>query len=119
MHTIETVVRGELKDARGYRLKVSILDLGMYIDGWRAMPSIKIAGTWWIQPPANSVNGKFVSPIEFDKTMSLWKEVQDSIIEAIETYKREAKEHALDGIQTPFGMPTTPAAQQARTRYHE
>ena len=96
MHTIEVTVRNELatKKGKGYRLKVSVLDLGLYIDGFRAIPSNKNQSGWWVQPPSNNVGGKWINAVEFDKTKVLWNEIEKSCERAIETYLNEDVEHA-------------------------
>lgn len=79
---IEVVVRGEIKD--GYRLKVSCLDLGMYLDGFRATRSAKSRSGWWIQPPSFKAGIKWITVPEFDKSADFWKSIEQSCIEAAE-----------------------------------
>jgi len=85
MHNIESQVASEFTN--GFRVKVSILELGLYISGFTARYSDRSPSGLWIQPPSINSNGKWVKIIEFNKTMPLWKEIEDSVIEAINLYK--------------------------------
>ncbi|USN96469.1 MAG: hypothetical protein H6797_05395 [Candidatus Nomurabacteria bacterium] len=92
MYSIETVVRSELRDGKGYRLKVSILDLGLYIDGFRALKSERNQNGWWVQPPSNLVKGVWVTACEFDKTKAFWLNIEQSCVDAIATYLSEDRQ---------------------------
>jgi hypothetical protein len=85
-HIVEVEFRGEIKG--GYRLKVSILDLGLYIDGMRLT---KPSGTWWLQTPAQRVNGRFWHNTEFNQKMTLWQEIFNKCIEAVEDYESSSE----------------------------
>jgi hypothetical protein len=81
LHTIEAEVLGVISG--GYRLKVSVLDIGMYILGFTARRSEKLSSGWWIQPPAIHTNGKWKYTAEFDKSKSLWPEIESACIHAV------------------------------------
>jgi len=88
-HIVEATVRSELRNSEGYRMKVSCVELGLYIDGFRATPSTKQPDGWWIQPPANMVGGRWVKAVEFDTTKRLWQSIEHACERAIETYRSE------------------------------
>lgn len=73
-------VRSKLQNGSGYRLKVSILELGIYIDGFRATRSEKNRGGWWIQPPAIPPAWKRLP--EFDQKNNLWQTIERLATEA-------------------------------------
>lgn len=83
-HIIEAVVTGAI--GGGYRLKVSVIDLGLYIDGW-TIRSPRENGEWWLQPPAHKVGNRWVNPAEFDKSKSLWKEIYSECLDAVKLYE--------------------------------
>jgi len=67
-----------------YRLKVSILDLGIHVMGMIVQPS-KIEGEdWYVTTPAHQSNGKYYHDVTFDKNKPLWKEVEAACIECVE-----------------------------------
>ncbi|MEI7486290.1 MAG: hypothetical protein WCJ72_02560 [Chryseobacterium sp.] len=84
IHSIESQVISDIKG--GFRLKVSILDLGMYIAGFTARYSDKNESGLWIQPPATKVGEKWISVVEFNKNKVIWEEIEKSIIEAVNMY---------------------------------
>lgn len=79
---IETTIRGDLDD--GYRLKVSVLSLGMYIDGFRAHKSSEDESGWWVQPPAYRVGyrSQYKQSPEFNKKHPFWKAIERSCAQA-------------------------------------
>lgn len=79
---IEVEVRGKIKG--GYRLKVSFISIGMYVDGFRATESAKNRLGYWVQPPAQLVNGEWKTTVEFDKQSDFWKELERKCVEAVE-----------------------------------
>lgn len=95
---VRVEVRGELpKD--GIRLKVSIPDLGIYIDGFRGYPSQKVEGTWTIYPPSVRVGGGYKDVVEFNKKKSLWREIAEAGLQTIEIYESaEAKDKPLADV---------------------
>lgn len=84
LHSVDVEVLGEINN--GYRLKISILDIGVYIFGFTIRHSDKNESGWWVQPPAQLINGKWKSTIEFDKSKSLWLEIEQECIDSIKNY---------------------------------
>ena len=128
IHSISVEVRAAIKD--GYRLKVSVLDLGLYIDGFRAVRSDRNMSGWWVQPPATNVKGKWLTTPEFDKSCTLWQEIEQACLEAVK--EAERSDDGTDAAATaepptePGNSPQQlfPGSQEYGTRqqfkrYHE
>ena len=83
-HLVEAVVTSEIKG--GYRLKVSVIDLGMYIDGWTLRKSTKSNDDWWLQPPAVNLGSRWHLTVEFDHSKAFWQEIQQECLKALQIY---------------------------------
>lgn len=82
---IEAIIRSEIEG--GYRLKVSVQTMGMFIDGFRATkdPKAKHESGWWIQQPAFRIGSFAYKPCpEFDKHNPFWLEIEDCCIKAVQ-----------------------------------
>lgn len=86
-HLIEAEITAEID--RGYQLKVSILDLGLYISGWRIIRP-KGNKDWWLQPPAYPIKGRWWKNVEFDTKKPLWLEIEAKCLEAVKLYEASA-----------------------------
>jgi len=86
----------------GYRLKVLIPEIGIYINGFTARPSSKDEGTWWIQPPSiKTARGNWINVVEFDKNLELWQMIEFTAIESVD---KHLKANLLDISTEPdFG----------------
>ncbi len=84
LHIIESEVLGEKNGV--YRLKVSVLDLGMYMFGFRASKSDKNTRGWWIQSPAIKTSSGWKNNPEFDKKQTLWLEIEESCTNTVISY---------------------------------
>lgn len=81
-YNVEAKVHKEL--AFGFRVKVSILDLGLYINGMVVFPPNDEHNYWTVNPPAmRAGRGKYVYIIEFNKKLPLWEEVYDACVDAV------------------------------------
>lgn len=89
-HDIYIEVLGSINN--GYRLKVNVDDLGLYMIGWTARRSDKNESGWWIQPSANNVNGKWKISPEFNKAMALWQQIEKKCVEAVNEYEAKPEE---------------------------
>lgn len=68
----------------GYRVKVSIPELGMYINGVVVFPPNDVKPKWYVQPPSQPAGrGKWAHIVEFNKKLPLWAEVYDTCVEAV------------------------------------
>lgn len=94
---IEVEVRGEIGD--GYRLKVSATSIGMYIDGFRALKSIKNASGYWIQPPAQQIKGKWVHTPEFNTKTEFWSQLENKCVESITEYELHVDNEEEDELR--------------------
>ncbi len=78
-----------------YLVKVSLVDVGMYITGITAQPSPKRPEDGlWIQPPRYQPRkgGKWVTPVEFDTNKPLWQLVEKVVTRAIKDYTGNQKD---------------------------
>lgn len=90
----------------GYRVKVSLPDLGMYINGMVVFPPNEEKPAWYVQPPSKLAGrGKWVGIVEFNKKLSLWDDVYDACIKAVDEYMYEndqaVKDKALPDSDDP------------------
>ncbi len=83
IHTIEAVVTKEIP--KGFQIKVSVLDLGLYLFGLRLTLNSKEKG-WWLQTPAIPLKGRYWHNVEFDQAMTLWQEIEAKCHEARKEY---------------------------------
>lgn len=104
LHIIDAEVLGEIKG--GYRLKISLVDLGVYIFGIRAVHSAKETSGWWVQPPASRTSSGWKANPEFDKKKDLWREIEQSCVEAIQLYAGDTHEEVMseEGFDKAFGV---------------
>lgn len=129
LYCVESEVRGDIKG--GYRLKIAILDLGVYIDGFTARRSGVDSSGWWIQPPAKQVGGKWKHVIEFDKSKTLWTEIVNCCLDTINLYQQNeskllgqvedvsdaAIERGLDEAIQMFGIEKTKTYQKPKNPF--
>lgn len=67
----------------GFRVKVSLLDLGMYINGMMVFPP-NDEHDWAVYPPAQRAGrGKYAYLLEFNKKLPLWLEIHQACIDAV------------------------------------
>lgn len=95
---IEVEVRGEITD--GYRLKVSVTSIGMYVDGFRAVKSDKNRTGYWVQSPAQKVNGKWIHTPEFSTKTDFWAQLDQSCLDAITDYETDVPSRGKDTVIT-------------------
>ena len=95
--TVEAEVHRELK--QGYRVKVSILDLGVYINGMVVFQPNEDHTEWSVMTPAlRSGKGKYTHVVEFNKKMPLWEEVYLQCVDAVKLHISDGR--ALDVVIT-------------------
>jgi hypothetical protein len=95
---VEVEVLGDINN--GYRLKVSVLDLGMYMFGWTARRSDKDKSGWWVQQQAFRVGSGWKQTPEFNKAFSLWQVIESKCIEAVTYYEANPPERVTDDMMT-------------------
>lgn len=82
-HIVEAVVTNKIRG--GYRIKVSVLDLGMYMDGCRLLHSGKEEDGWWFQAPSYRYGNGWKAAVEFDKRKQFYSLLKEKCIEAVQT----------------------------------
>lgn len=84
---------------QGYRVKVSLLDIGMYINGFVVMPPNE-DHDWSVYPPSERAGrGKWKYVVEFNKKLPLWEEIYDACVDAVKLEKSYEKK---DDVVTDF-----------------
>lgn len=96
-YEVKVEYRGEISG--GYRLKVSILSLGVYIDGFKAYPSKKDDG-WFIAPPSTRIGNRYKDVIEFNKAKPLWRDICSNCEEVADAVAK-GKEY-INASDIPF-----------------
>ena len=82
LYNVEASVH-KLLATGAYRVKVSILDFGMYINGALVYPP-NDDHDWAVYMPSQRAGRGLWKPIiEFNKKLALWAEIYDACIEAV------------------------------------
>lgn len=82
LHTVEASVHKQYGE--GYRVKVCILDLGVYINGMMIYPPNEDHEDWAVLTPARPAGrGKYARIVEFNKKLPLWEHVYDACVNAV------------------------------------
>lgn len=70
-----------------YYVKIIFLGTGLYINSFSVKPS-KRDGELWVERPKFKVGGfKYMSHVDFDKSLELWKIVEKKALKAVADYK--------------------------------
>lgn len=83
------------KHTHMYLVKVSLMDVGMYITAITVQPSPqRPEDGLWIQPPRYQPrkNGKWVTPVEFDSNLPLWQLIEKLARKAVDDYTGASKD---------------------------
>ena len=92
LYNLDAECHMQLKNG-GYRVKLAILDHGLYINGIVVFsPSSEHGDKWNVYTPAA---GK-ARLVEFNAKLPLWGEVKDACIDAVKVY--QSNETADDGL---------------------
>lgn len=89
---------------KGYRVKVWIEALGLYLNGAVVFPNTRDDGEKWVMfPPSYTIgkNRKAFYPVEFDRKLTLWQELSSTAILAVEKFidaGEPAHNHPADDI---------------------
>lgn len=96
LHNVEASVHKPY--GQGYRVKVSILDLGMYINGMMIYPPNEDHNEWSVLTPARPAGrGKYARIVEFNKKLPIWELIYDACVDAV---KLEMKNQSQDVVLT-------------------
>lgn len=101
LHTVEAEVHKAVTTSVGtaYRVKVSILDLGMYINGMMVYPPNAKFDQWGVTPPSRPAGrGKYAFIVEFNKKEALWEEIYDRCVEVAQLEYLNSKDEVLTDI---------------------
>lgn len=80
---------------QGYRVKVSILDVGIYINGFVVMPP-NDDKDWSVYPPSQRAGrGKYKYIVEFNKKLPMWDEIFDACVDAVKLDESYAKQDVV------------------------
>ena len=83
LFTVEAEVHKTAVVKGGYRVKVSILDLGLYINGMMVYPPNEKYDEWSVLTPARPAGrGRYAHIVEFNKKLPLWEHIYDACIDA-------------------------------------
>lgn len=97
LHTVEAAVHKPV--GNGYRVKVSIIDLGIYINGMMVYPPNEEHDNWSVLTPARPAGrGKYARIVEFNKKSPLWEHIYDACVDAVKLYSADSK----DTVDTDF-----------------
>lgn len=96
LHIIEAQVHKPLE--KGYRVKVSVIDLGVYINGCVVFPPNGEHTAWAVYPPKQNVFGKYISIVEFNMKLPLWEEIFEASVNAVKLYLSDAKDVVITDI---------------------
>jgi len=87
LHIIEVKVHKPVND--GFRVKVSIINLGFYLNGVLVFPPNDKHEDWVVYPPSIKTAFKSIYPAEFDKKKDLWLEIQEACVDALKLYQSD------------------------------
>lgn len=85
LHNIEVKVHQPVNE--GYRVKVSVIDIGMYLNGVLVFPPNDKHEDWIVYPPSIATRYKRIYPAEFDKKNNLWLEIHQACVEAVQVHQ--------------------------------
>lgn len=70
----------------GYRVKVLVPDIGIYINGFMVFPP-NGENDWAVYPPllGRAGRGKYRYTVEFNKQLELWDEIYTACVEAVKS----------------------------------
>lgn len=88
-YSVEATVHMPL--ARGYRVKIDVLELGLYLNGAVVFPNKRDNDDAWVLFPPSYKIGKGKTekrfyPAEFDRETLLWQEMSEAAFQAVESY---------------------------------
>jgi hypothetical protein len=99
-YTVDAVVHKPV--GSGFRVKASVRDLGLYINGMMVFPPNTEEEEWMVFTPAQRAGrGKYVHSVEFNKKLPLWAEIYDACVDAGKQALSEEGDVVLEDIE-PF-----------------
>lgn len=96
LHAVEASVHKRHGEA--YRVKVSILDLGLYINGMMIYPPNEDHKEWVVLTPARPAgHGRYARIIEFNKKEPLWEHIYEACVDAVKLEMADEPRDVLAG----------------------
>ena len=74
------------KQTTVYLVKVSILDIGLYINSITVQPSNKFPEKLWVQSPRFNIRGTFVWPLQMQKDSPMRSLIEELALKAVADY---------------------------------
>ncbi len=74
------------KQTTVYLVKVSIMDIGVYINSITVQPSTKYPDKLWVQSPRFNIRGTFVFPLQMQKDSPLRHLIEELSLNAVAEY---------------------------------
>ena len=74
------------KQTTVYLVKVSIMDIGVYINSITVQPSTKFPDKLWVQSPRFNIRGTFVWPLQMQKDSPLRHLIEELALNAVAEY---------------------------------
>jgi hypothetical protein len=111
LFNIEAEVHQSASVKIGYRVKVSIIDLGIYINGMMVYPPNAKYQEWGVVPPSmRAGRGRYAYIVEFNKKLPLWEEIYDKCVEVAQLEYLNRKDEVISDIDenTPINLDDIP-----------
>ncbi|RYX79138.1 hypothetical protein EON76_00205 [bacterium] len=87
MNNIKVEASVHVPYKNGYRVKVSMPEIGMYINGMMIYPPDEGHPEWSVLTPARLAGrGKYAHIVEFNKKLPLWDAVYDASVAAVRAH---------------------------------
>jgi hypothetical protein len=84
---------------KGYRVKVSVLDLGIYINGFVVFPPNEEHKNWAVYPPKQHGGfGNYIPIVEFDKKLTLWSEIYEACVDVVKLFLSNGQDVVITDI---------------------
>lgn len=91
------------KDKHVYLVKVSLIDIGVYINSITVQPSSKYPDSLWVQSPRFNIRGKWIWPLQMQKESPLWILIEALALTAVDEFsKGNAEATGLTNASSAF-----------------
>lgn len=80
---IEAVVYYHDPNKERYFVKITFVELGMFINSFSVQPSKYEGQPLWVQPPKHRQRNGFTPTVDFDKSYPLWEVIEQKALEAV------------------------------------
>lgn len=99
LYTVEAEVHQSAKVVNGYRVKVSVIDLGLYINGMVVYPPDGEHKEWSVLTPARPTGkGGWARIVEFNKKLPLWEHIYEACVDAAKLEESYGKDVVITDI---------------------